>query len=58
MLSAHGGGHSSFNIVTGGIVIDLATYAAVSYDKASQTVKFFSLSAGERIELLAAEKLC
>ena len=37
-VSARGGGHSSFNTVAGGIVIDLASYNAVTYDGATQTM--------------------
>ena len=36
--SGRGGGHSPFNTVEGGIVIDLAAYAAVRYNEASKTI--------------------
>ena len=37
-VSARGGGHSTFNIVVGWIVIDIAGYKAVTYDEATQTM--------------------
>ena len=38
-VSARGGGHSPFNTVEGGIVIDFeGTYAAVTYDEDSKTI--------------------
>ena len=58
-VSARGGGHSSFNTVAGGIVIDLATYAAVSYDKASQMVNVQGgAKNGDVLAVLAKNSRC
>ena len=58
-VSARGGGHSPFNTVEGGIVVDLASYAAVTYDGASQTITVQAgAKNGDVLPVLAKNNRC
>ena len=59
-VSARGGGHSSFNTVDGGIVIDLeGSYAAVTYDEESKNITVQGgAKTGDVLAILAKNNRC